>query len=266
MAFCCQLLLLLHPAASRHCCHCLIRGSRGEADMAACCGGSDSSSSGSRDGGWWQRYNPLPGCCRNPPPLCSSSSLASSFPFLSPVAPGSFRRLPLARLQCAMVGCCLLSSTALLVIACHPAIVDDCVGRLPAHLVALVLLAAAPLSLFDPDVVVVVVVVMGGGAGLSAGTKPWQRTSWSSSTSGHRHCLGSVHPSGDYNPPPPPGSRVARPPLRGRHLLRIWMTMTMTSTMAAAASGKVNNGTPLLSLSVDDDNDKDEDRIIEAEQ
>ncbi len=43
-----------------------------------------------------------------------------------------------------MVGCCLLLSTALFVIACRPAIVDDCVAgcRPPAHLVALVSLAA----------------------------------------------------------------------------------------------------------------------------
>ena len=48
------------------------------------------------------------------------------------VARCSFCRLPLARLQRAMVGCCLLLSAALFVIACCPAIIDDCVaGRQP---------------------------------------------------------------------------------------------------------------------------------------
>jgi len=44
--------------------------------------------------------------------------------------------------------------------------------------------------LFGPDVVVIFVVVTGSGAGLSAGTKLWRRTSWSSSASGHRCRLG----------------------------------------------------------------------------
>jgi hypothetical protein len=38
-------------------------------------------------------------------------------------------------------------------------------------------------------VLVLVVVVAGSGAGLSASTKPWRRTSWSSSASGHRRRL-----------------------------------------------------------------------------
>jgi len=43
------------------------------------------------------------------------------------------------------------------------------------------------LLLFGPDAVVLfVVVVVGGGAGLSAGMKPWQGTSWSFSASGRR--------------------------------------------------------------------------------
>ena len=46
------------------------------------------------------------------------------------------------------------------------------------------------MSLVSPDAVVVVVVVAGGGADLSVGTKPWWRTSWSSSASGHCCCLG----------------------------------------------------------------------------
>jgi hypothetical protein len=56
------------------------------------------------------------------------------------VARCSFRRPPLARLQRAMVGCCLLLSTAF-VVARRSVIVDDCVTvrRPPAHLVALVL-------------------------------------------------------------------------------------------------------------------------------
>ena len=61
------------------------------------------------------------------------------------VARCSFRRPPLARLQCAMVGCSLLLflSTAF-VVARRSVIFDDCVTgrRPPAHLVALVLPAA----------------------------------------------------------------------------------------------------------------------------
>ena len=48
------------------------------------------------------------------------------------IARCSFRRPPLARLQRAMVGCCLRLSAALFVVARRPAIVDDCVaGRWP---------------------------------------------------------------------------------------------------------------------------------------
>jgi hypothetical protein len=90
------------------------------------------------------------------------------------VACCSFRRLPLARIQCAMVGCCLLLSTALFVIAHRPAIVDDVASSL----------------LFGPNaVVLVVIIVAGGGTGLLAGTKPWRRTSWSFSASGRSRRL-----------------------------------------------------------------------------
>ena len=42
------------------------------------------------------------------------------------------------------------------------------------------------LAAFGPYAVVLVfVVIAGSGAGLLAGTKPWRRTSWSSSNSGH---------------------------------------------------------------------------------
>ncbi len=44
------------------------------------------------------------------------------------VARCSFRRPPLTHIQCTMVGCCLLLSTALFVIARRPATVDDCVA------------------------------------------------------------------------------------------------------------------------------------------
>ena len=43
---------------------------------------------------WWQRRNPLPHCCRNPPALRSSSSLALSFPFLLPAAVSAGHCLP----------------------------------------------------------------------------------------------------------------------------------------------------------------------------
>ncbi len=39
-------------------------------------------------------------------------------------------------------------------------------------------------------IIVVLVIVGGGGAGLSAGTKPWRRTSWSFRASGRRRHLG----------------------------------------------------------------------------
>ena len=113
MEFCCQLLLLPRPAASRYAVlpSLLLLLPRWRQR-------------------WRQRHNLLPHCCGNPPPLCSSSSSTSSFPFF--VACCSFRRPLLACLQSAMVGCCLLLSTALFVVACHPAIVDNCVaGRRP---------------------------------------------------------------------------------------------------------------------------------------
>ena len=60
------------------------------------------------------------------------------------VARCSFRRPPLACLQCAMFGCCLCLSAALFVIAHRPVIINDCVAsrQPPAHLVALVSPAA----------------------------------------------------------------------------------------------------------------------------
>jgi len=64
------------------------------------------------------------------------------------VARCSFRRPPLARLQCAMVGCSLRLSAAFFVITRHPIIVDDCVAGHwpPAHLVAFVLPAAGAIE------------------------------------------------------------------------------------------------------------------------
>jgi len=61
------------------------------------------------------------------------------------VAHFSFRRPPLARLQRAIIVCCLLLYAALFVVAHCPVIIDDCVaGRWPlAHLVTLVLRAAS---------------------------------------------------------------------------------------------------------------------------
>jgi len=61
------------------------------------------------------------------------------------VARYSFHRPTLARLQCAMVGCCLRLSATLFVFTHHPAIVDDSVSgrRPPVHLVALLSPAAS---------------------------------------------------------------------------------------------------------------------------
>ena len=87
MAFCCQLLLLPCPAKSRYAVLLPLLDQRQW---------RWSSHGGLRWWLWyqqqwwqwrWQRCNPLPCCCRNPPPLHVSSLLASSFPFsLMPVA------------------------------------------------------------------------------------------------------------------------------------------------------------------------------------
>ena len=113
MAFCCQLLLLLlpHTAASRYCCHlacchCLSRGSSGGAGVAACGGGSGSSSSGGSDGGSGAILFLIVVVIL----LLFACPLLFGIVLPLFVARCSFRRPPLARLQCAMVGCCLLRS------------------------------------------------------------------------------------------------------------------------------------------------------------
>ncbi len=118
-----------------------------------------------------QRCNPLPGCCHNPPPLCVSSSSASSFPFSLPAALFARRRSPTFNTQWLVVVCsCLLPSWSFLSL---PAVQRLLMMSLLCHR------RPAPLSLFGPvAVILVVVVVAGGGAGLSVGTKPWRRTSW----------------------------------------------------------------------------------------
>ena len=144
MAFCCQLLLLLCPAASLYIMllpllPLLVRGSSGGAGMAACGGGSGSSSSGISGGGSGAILFLVvvvilllfarPPCQHRPSPF---------------IVPCSFCRPPIACLQRAMVCCCLRLSAALFVVACQSAIVNDCVvgHRPPVHLDALVLPAA----------------------------------------------------------------------------------------------------------------------------
>ena len=142
MAFCCVSCCCYRdpPQAAtpccRYCCRCLIRGSSGGAGVAACGGGSGSSSNGSSGS-------------------ASGAILVILLLFARPLLIGivlplfatrcAFCRPLLTHHQCAMVGCCLLLSTALFVITHCPAIIDDCIAGcwLSAHLIALVLLAAS---------------------------------------------------------------------------------------------------------------------------
>jgi hypothetical protein len=74
-----------------------------------------------------------------------------------------------------------------------------------------------------PDVFVVVVVVAGGGAGLSAGTKPWRRTCWSSSASSRCRRLGSEarwRPDEALRHAAHPAMQVVRPPAAAGQLRR----------------------------------------------
>jgi hypothetical protein len=137
------------------------------------------------------------------------------------------------------------------------------------------------LSLFVPDAVVVIVGIAGGGAGLSAGTKPWWKTSWSSSASSRHRRLGG---KGRWQPDKAlprathPVMQVVRPPAAAGQSRR-------PSSSPGSASVEdldddddaVNNGgvslwqhgrrDPVVVVAViDDDNDKDDDCIVEAEQ
>jgi len=122
---------------------------------------------------------------------------------------------------------------------------------------------ASRCSLFGPDAVVVFVVITGGSAGLSAGTKPWRRTSWSSSTSGHRRRLGG---EAQWWPDeavrcaahlvmralqPPTAAGQSRRPSSSPRLASIEDTDDDEDNVddAAAASGNVHGGTPPLSSS-----------------
>jgi len=110
-----------------HCCHCLIRGSSGGAGLAACSGGS-----GGDSGAILFLVVVIILLLFARPPRWHRPS-----PFRRPLLfPQAAARLP----SCAIVGCCLLLSTALFVVACHSAIVDYCVAghRPQVHLVALV--------------------------------------------------------------------------------------------------------------------------------
>jgi len=125
----------------RHCCHCLIRGSSGKAGVAAC-GGSSSSRSrdGSGDGSGAILFLVVVVIL-----LLFACPLLGGIVLPLFVDCCSFHKPPLTRLQRAMVGCCLLLSAALFVVARCPAIIDDCVTgrRPPAHLVTLVSPAAS---------------------------------------------------------------------------------------------------------------------------
>ncbi len=133
------------------------------------------------------------------------------------VAHCSFRRPPLARLQRAIVGCCLLLSAALFVVARCPAIIDDCVAgcRPPAHLVALVSPAASAFVALWARSSSSSSSSSRAAAGLSVGTKPWWSTSWSSSASSHCRRLGGKArwwPDKAVRRTAHPVMRVVRPP------------------------------------------------------
>jgi len=86
----------------------------------------------------------------------------------------------------------LLLSDALFVVVRCPAIIDDCVASrrpLAQLLRSRVARGQRLCRSLDAVVLILLIVITGSGAGLSAGTKPWRRTSWSSSTSGHRCSL-----------------------------------------------------------------------------
>ena len=71
--------------------------------------------------------------------------------------------------------------------------------------------------------VVVFVVVTGGGAGLMAGTKPWRRTSWSSSASGRCRRLGGKarwRPDKAVRRAAHPVMQALRPPVAAGQLRR----------------------------------------------
>ena len=140
MAFCCVSCCCYRdpPQAGtpccHHCCHRLIRGSSGGSGVAACGRSSSSSSSGGSGA------------------ILFLVAVVILLLFARPPCwrPSPFRR-PLLFLQSTKSlhstpnGCCCLHlSVALFVVACHPAIINDCVAsRRPlAHLVALVSPAA----------------------------------------------------------------------------------------------------------------------------
>jgi len=137
--------------------------------------------------------------------------------------------------------------------------------------------------LFGPDVVVVFVVVTGGGAGLSAGMKPWLRTSWSSSASGRCRRLGgeawwrldeavcrAAHPV----------MRALRPPAAARQSHRPSSSPWSASVEDTDDDGDdVDDGggglwqrgqrdpvAVLVVVIVDNDSDDGDKRIVEAEQ
>ena len=106
-----------------------------------------------------------------------SSLSASSFHFSSPAALSAGRHSPVFNVQWLVVVCsCLLPSLLLPAIQQLSMMALLCCRR-PA-LVSLI---------FGPNAVV----IAGSGAGLSVGTKPLRRTSWSSSASGHHIFHGS---------------------------------------------------------------------------
>jgi hypothetical protein len=161
----------------RHCCHCLIRGSSGKAGVAAC-GGSSSSRSrdGSGDGSGAILFLVVVVIL-----LLFACPLLGGIVLPLFVDCCSFHKPPLTRLQRAMVGCCLLLSAALFVVARCPAIIDDCVAdrRPPAAGASRCSCVAGGQRLccsLDAVILVLNVVVAGSGAGLSAGMKPWWRT------------------------------------------------------------------------------------------
>jgi len=159
----------------------LIRGSSGEAGVAACGGGSGSSSKDGSGGGSGGGSGAILFLVVVVILLLFARPLLVGIVLPLFVARCSFRRPPLARLQRALVGCCLLLSAALFVVARCPAIIDDCVAdrRPPAAGASRCSCVAGGQRLccsLDAVILVLNVVVAGSGAGLSAGMKPWWRT------------------------------------------------------------------------------------------
>jgi hypothetical protein len=147
-------------------------------------------------------------------------------------------------------------------------IVSPAAGRRPPEFLLLLCCRwLASSSLFVPDVVVVIVVIAGGGTGLSVGTKPWWKTSWSSSASSRHRRLSSKlrwQPDKAVRRATHPVMQVVRPPATVGQSHHPSSSPGLASVKDLGQRGRRD---PVVIVAViDDENDKDDDCIVEAEQ